>query len=121
MMILRLANRLALSLAITCCVLPLWAETLGEYWDTGEEESKYYRIVEIPMPEGIAIEAGSFEVMPDNQLAIGTRRGDIFLVDGAFDKNPQPKYKRFAHGLDEVMGLPELSRICFRIKTGPRG
>ena len=105
MMILRLANRLALSLAITCCVLPLWAETLGEYWDTGEEESKYYRIVEIPMPEGIAIEAGSFEVMPDNQLAIGTRRGDIFLVDGAFDKNPQPKYKRFAHGLDEVMGL----------------
>ena len=55
-----------------------WGETLGEYWDTAEEESKYYRIVEIPMPAGVAIEAGCFEVMPDNQLAIGTRRGDIF-------------------------------------------
>ncbi len=82
-----------------------WGETLGEYWDTAEEESKYYRIVEIPMPAGVAIEAGCFEVMPDNQLAIGTRRGDIFLVKGAFDKNPRPTYKRFAHGLDEVMGM----------------
>jgi len=43
--------------------------------------------------------------MPDNQLAIGTRRGDIFLVKGAFDKNPQTTYTRFAHGLDEVMGM----------------
>ena len=104
-MIVRLACLLALMVTISCCTRPLFAETLGEYWDTGEEESKYYRIVEIPMPEGIAIEAGSFEVMPDNQLAIGTRRGDIFLVDGAFDRNPQPTYRRFAHGLDEVMGM----------------
>ena len=72
-----------------------WGETLGEYWDTAEEESKYYRIVEIPMPKGMAIEAGCFEVMPDNQLAVGTRRGDIFLVKGAFDKNPQTYLQAF--------------------------
>lgn len=81
------------------------AQTLGEYWDTAEEESKYYKIVEIPMPEGTAIEAGSFEVLPDDRLAIGTRRGDIFLVEGAFDDYPQPTYKRFASGLDEVLGM----------------
>lgn len=83
----------------------LHAETLGGYWDTAEEESKYYKIVEIPIPDDMAIEAGSFEVMPDNRLAIGTRRGDIFLVDGAFDEHPQPTYKRFASGLDEVLGM----------------
>ncbi|WP_145389519.1 DUF7133 domain-containing protein [Stieleria neptunia] len=81
------------------------AQTLGEYWDTSEEESKYYKIVEIPMPDGMAIEAGSFEVLPDDRLAIGTRRGDIFLVEGAFEDYPQPKYKRFASGLDEVLGM----------------
>ncbi len=109
-MFIRIANLLALVPIFSSGFLALlagsaWGETLGEYWDTAEEESKYYRIVEIPMPSGVAIEAGCFEVMPDNQLAIGTRRGDIFLVKGAFDKNPRPTYKRFAHGLDEVMGM----------------
>ncbi|MGI9474595.1 MAG: DUF7133 domain-containing protein [Rubripirellula sp.] len=81
------------------------AETLGEYWDTAEEESKYYKIVDFELPKGSSIESGSFEVMPDNRLAVGTRRGDIFLVEGAFDKNPKLTFERFASGLDEVMGL----------------
>ncbi len=83
----------------------LRAEPLGEYWGTAEEEAKYYRIVEVPFPEDMALEAGSFEVIPDGRLAIGTRRGDIYLVSGAFDKNPRTKFQRFAAGLDEVTGL----------------
>ncbi len=44
--------------------------------------------------------------MPDKkQLAIATRRGDIFLAEGVFDKHPQPKFKKFASGLDEVFGM----------------
>jgi hypothetical protein len=81
------------------------AETLGGYWGTGEKEAEYYKIVEIPIPDGMAIEAGSFEVLPDDRLAIGTRRGDIFLVDGAMDEHPQPVYRRYASGLDEVFGM----------------
>jgi hypothetical protein len=83
----------------------LRAETLGEYWGTAEEEAKYYRIVEVPIPEGMALEAGSFEVLPDNRLAIGTRRGNIYMVDGAFDDNPRPTFSRWASGLDELFGL----------------
>jgi hypothetical protein len=81
------------------------ADPLGEYWGTAERENEYYRIVEIPIPESMAIEAGSFEVMQDNRLAIGTRRGDILLVDGAFDEHPKPTYHRFASGLDEILGI----------------
>ncbi|MDB4331861.1 hypothetical protein OAA27_02200 [bacterium] len=88
---------------VTACVAH--AETLGEYWNTAEQESKYYRIVEVPMPEGLAIEASSMEVMPDGKLAIGTRRGDLLLVDGAFDEHPLASYHRYASGLDEIMGL----------------
>lgn len=81
-------------------------EPLGEYWGTGEAEAKYYKLVDIPLPKELSIEAGSFEVMPDQrQLAIATRRGDIFLVDGAFDIYPEPKFKKFASGLDEVFGM----------------
>jgi hypothetical protein len=82
-----------------------WSQTLGEYWGTAEQEAKYYKIVDIPIPEGMALEAGSFEVMPDGRLAIGTRRGDIYLAEGAFDKFPEPTYHRFASGLDELLGL----------------
>jgi hypothetical protein len=81
-------------------------EPLGEYWGTGEEEAKYYKLVDIPLPKELSIEAGSFEVMPDGkQLAMATRRGDIFLVDGAFDLHPEPTFKKFASGLDEVFGM----------------
>ena len=31
----------------------LRAQTLGEYWDTAEEESKYYEIVDIPIPDDL--------------------------------------------------------------------
>ncbi|MCA9163001.1 MAG: hypothetical protein KDA62_08480 [Planctomycetales bacterium] len=86
-------------------IAPLRAETLGEYWGTAEEEAKYYRIVDIPFPDQLALEAGSFEVLPDQRLAIGTRRGEIYLVSGAFDKNPRTDFHRYASGLDEIMGL----------------
>ncbi len=87
------------------CVEPAAAQTLGEYWGTAEEEAKYYRIVDIPFPEDMALEASSFEVLPDERLAIGTRRGDIYVVNGAFDENPRTDFQRFAAGLDEVTGL----------------
>lgn len=81
-------------------------EPLGEYWGTAEQEAKYYKLVEVPLPKELAIEAGSFEVIPETQqLALATRRGDIFLVDGAFDKYPEPKFHKYAEGLDEIFGL----------------
>lgn len=89
----------------TATATPTHAQTLGEYWGTEEEEAKYYRVVDIPLPDEMPLEAGSFELMPDGRLAVGTRRGDIFLVTGAFDENPVPKFHRFASGLDEIFGL----------------
>lgn len=100
-------------LILSFLLLSTWAvsvatchgQTLGEYWNTAEQEAKYYRIVDIPLPKEMQLEACSFEVMPDNRLAIGSRRGDIFLVDGAFDEHPLPRFKTFASGLDEICGM----------------
>ena len=93
-------------LSLLTATVFLQQEPLGEYWGTAEEESKYYQLVDIPLPDELAVEAGSFEVMPDQKrLAIATRRGDIFLVDGAFDEHPEPKFHKFASGLDEVFGM----------------
>lgn len=81
-------------------------EPLGEYWGTAEAESVYYKLVDVPLPKELAIEAGSFEVLPDNNsLALSTRRGDIIIADGVFDEHPEPKFHKFAEGLDEIFGL----------------
>ncbi len=81
-------------------------EPLGEYWGTAEEEEKYYPLVEVPLPEELAIEAGAFAVHPDGQqLAIATRRGDILLAEGIFKKYPEPKFSKYAEGLDEIFGM----------------
>ena len=44
-------------------------------------------------------------MLPDGKLALGTRRGEILIVSGAFEPLPQPSIQRFASGLDEVLGL----------------
>ena len=92
-------------IALTMACAPQ-QEPLGEFWGTGEQESKYYKLVDVPLPMELAVEASSFEVLPDQKkLAIATRRGNIFLAEGVFDEHPDPRFKKFAEGLDEVFGI----------------
>ena len=65
----------ALALMLT---MSTGAEEVGERWGTEKREREFYRVVSVPLPKGEVIEAGAFELMPDNRLAVGTRRGDIF-------------------------------------------
>jgi hypothetical protein len=80
-------------------------EDLGAMWGTAAEEAKYYPIVNIPIPAGVPMRPGSFEVLPDGRLAVGTRRGDIYFIKGAFDSSPKPEYHLFASGQDEIFAL----------------
>jgi len=80
-------------------------EDLGAMWGTAQDESQYYPIVDIPVPSGVPLQPGGMEVLPDGRLAVGTRRGDIYLVRGAFDSPPHPEYHLFASGQDEIFSL----------------
>src|SRR5207248_8874944 len=69
-------------------------------------EAEYYKIVTFTPPQGEVLEGGALELLPDGKLAVGTRRGEIWLVDNAYDSDPaKAKFSRFAHGLHEVLGL----------------
>ena len=118
-------------LALQCwATLSLVAEEVGERWGTAERERAYYRVVNVPIPKGLVVEAGAFEQLPDGRLAVGTRRGDIYLLDDVDAEKPSPKFKRFATGLDEIFGLAyrdgamyvtqscELTRLTDRNKDG---
>ena len=83
----------------------LHAEELGDMWGSAKEEAKYYPIVNIPIPPEIPLRPGSFEILPDGRLAVGTRRGDIYFIKGAFETPPKPEYHLFASGQDEIFAL----------------
>ena len=81
------------------------AEEVGERWGTEAREREFYPIVNIPMPPELVIEAGAFAVLPDRRIAVGTRHGEIYILDGVDATKPTPSFHRFATGLDEIFGL----------------
>ena len=81
------------------------AEEVGQRWGTESREREYYPIVSIPLPKDIVIEAGAFANLPDHRIAVGTRHGEIYIIDGIDAKKPNPSIHLYATGLDEIFGL----------------
>ncbi|MFM2141856.1 MAG: hypothetical protein RLZZ476_400, partial [Verrucomicrobiota bacterium] len=69
-------------------------------------EADYYKITTFQTPKETALEVGSIDLMPDGRLALGTRRGEVWLVSGASSSDPSSvSYQLFASGLHEVLGM----------------
>jgi len=73
---------------------------------TAEQESAYYPITTFKLPNESYLEVGALQLMPDGQLAVSTRFGDIYMVGDPYAKKPTAsQFKLFASGLHEVLGL----------------
>lgn len=83
-----------------------------------EREADYYRITDLTTPTGAVLEASSFASGPQGRLYIGTRRGDVFRVEGATASPAKPEYKLFASGMTEVFGLCERDGILHATQQG---
>ena len=110
------------------CFLPFLVSSFAQ--DAPKPED-YYKVVPIPVPEGIVLEAGGLDFMPDGRLAVSTRRGDIYMVSNALDEVADNEtFSLWARGLHEVLGLayadgwlyatqrPEITRIKDSDKDG---
>lgn len=68
-----------------------------------QQESDYYTITKVNIPEAIKLEVGGMDFMADGRLAVCTRRGEVWLIDDVAED--VPSYKLFARGLHEPLGL----------------
>lgn len=69
-------------------------------------EDDYYKIVTLPLPEGLVLEVGGLATLPNGSIAASTRRGEVWIVDNPYMRNGQyPHFRRFASGLHEILGL----------------
>lgn len=90
----------------TISFVSLLATLSGSVLAATPVESDFYKITSYTTPAETAFEVGAIELLPNNQLAIGTRRGEIWVVTNANQSDPQKvSYKLFASGLHEVLGL----------------
>lgn len=89
-----------------------------------QTQSDYYLRQEIPLPKGEIMEISSIALMPDEKVAVATRRGDVWICEGAYGEDlSKVTWKKFTHGLHEPLGMyyqkgslyltqrPEFSRI----------
>jgi hypothetical protein len=71
------------------------------------KESDFYKLESYEIPEGVNLEAGGLHFYGE-KLAVSSRRGDVYLVENPLaDDLKQAKFKLFASGLHEVLGLTE--------------
>ena len=68
-----------------------------------ESEDEYFEIIDIPIPENVLLEVGGMTNLPNGNIAICTRRGEVWIVSNT--ENIKPTFKRFAHGLHEPLGI----------------
>lgn len=92
------------------------------------DEADYFKIEPVLSPQGAMLEVGGLAMLPNGNLALSTRRGDIYMIENPTSDNPY--FRKFASGLHEVLGLAykngaiycaqrgELTRITDRNKDG---
>lgn len=71
-----------------------------------DRQSEFYLREEIPTPPGEVLELGSIAIMPDKKVAVSSRRGDVWVCEGAYEKDlSKVKWTLFARGLHEPLGM----------------
>lgn len=84
------------SLLLTAAATTLHAQ------ETPKEED-FFRIMKVTSPEGTLLEVGGLTVLPNGDLGISTRRGDVYVVENPTSRKPY--FRKFASGLHEILGL----------------
>jgi uncharacterized cupredoxin-like copper-binding protein/glucose/arabinose dehydrogenase len=86
---------------------------------TPATEADFYRIVTLPIPQDVILEVGGLDVLPDGQLAVSTRRGEIWLVKNPSMEGPaRPEFTRFARGLHEALGVAYRDGYIYTAQRG---
>lgn len=67
------------------------------------KEEDFFKILRVTAPEGTLLEVGGLTTLPNGNLGIATRRGDVWIVENPTTRKPY--FRKFASGLHEILGL----------------
>ncbi|MGV3763295.1 c-type cytochrome [Parapedobacter sp.] len=75
----------------------------GLFAQESPKEEDYFQIRKVRTPEGIILEVGGLTMLPNGNLGVSTRRGDVYIIENPTGGNPY--FRKFASGLHEILGL----------------
>ena len=97
---------LAATVLLAACGATLAAQRPNADGPRVPTENDYYHLTTLPIPEGVVLEVGGLETLPDGRLGVATRRGEVWIVENPSSLNGgRPHFTRFAQGLHEALGL----------------
>ena len=97
--------------------------------DLAEREAEFYEVQTYDFPEQLKLEISGMARLPNGDIAVAIRKGEIWIVSNAYDPK-NAKYSVFATGLHEPLGLAyrdgsfytvqrtEMTRIADRNQDG---
>ncbi len=94
-------NRITGLLAGTIAIIAVQTNSV-QAQETPKEED-FFKITRVATPEGIILEVGGLCHLPNGDLGISTRRGDVYIVENPTTNKPY--FRKFASGLHEILGL----------------
>ena len=80
------------------------------------KEEDFFKILKVTAPEGTLLEVGGLTVMPNGNLGVATRRGDVWIVENPTSR--KPFFRKFASGLHEILGLTYKDGALFCAQRG---
>ncbi|MDB5158647.1 MAG: large, multifunctional secreted protein [Mucilaginibacter sp.] len=98
------------NILITCSVIAILGNSAAFAQNSAAKsalgEKDFYRIVTVPVPEGVELEVGGLALLPNGDMGVSTRRGDVYIIQNPYQLNGSlPYYKKFATGMHELLGL----------------
>jgi len=81
------------------------------------EESDYYAIDTFPT-EDLPMEVGAMTLMSDGNLLIGTRRGDVYVLENAYGNPDEAVFRPWARGLAQPLGFLEHEGWIYTAQRG---
>lgn len=70
-----------------------------------QASTPHFRAEAFPLPKEANLLVGGMDFLPNGDLALCTWAGEVWIVEGAQGATAAAKYRRFARGLAEPMGL----------------
>ncbi len=77
----------------------------GLGYRSSSASTPHFRSESFPLPKEANLLVGGMDFLPNGDLAICTWAGEVWIVEGAQGAPAAAKYRRFARGLAEPMGL----------------
>lgn len=102
-----ISNIKQIVLSLVCTAGTLFAGAQNKE-DTArmQKEEDFFKIHTVPIPSDVALEVGGMTFLPNDELAVCTRRGEVWGITNPYMKNGRaPRYRLIAQGLHEALGI----------------